>query len=177
MVPILQAGDPILRKHAESVALENIATEATQQVIRNMQIALHSQDDGVAIAAPQIGVSLQIFVVSGKVFDPDFLSEKTPTQKAVYPDLICINPKIIRHSKTKKKMPEGCLSVRWLYGDTRRYKNVTIEAYDANGQKFQRGGGNILAQIFQHEIEHLEGILFIDHAEHIEEMLPPEKDD
>ena len=70
-------------------------------------------------------------------------------------------------------MPEGCLSVRWLYGNTFRSKKATITAYDGNGKKFTRGASGLLAQIFQHETDHLGGILFIDHAKDIKEELPP----
>ena len=66
---------------------------------------------------------------------------------------------------------EGCLSVRPLYGTTIRHASVTIEAQDLNGVKFTFGASNLISQIFQHECDHLEGVLFIDHAENIEEML------
>lgn len=90
------------------------------------------------------------------------------------PDLIFFNPKIIKLSKTKKKVPEGCLSVRWLYGNVSRSTKAFIEAYNEKGEKVSRGASGLLAQIFQHEIDHLNGILFIDTAEDIEDI-PPEK--
>jgi peptide deformylase len=69
-------------------------------------------------------------------------------------------------------MEEGCLSVRYLYGKVRRSKKATIEAYNEHGKKFTAGASGILAQIFQHETDHLNGILFIDKAKQIEEILP-----
>jgi peptide deformylase len=63
--------------------------------------------------------------------------------------------------------------VRWLYGKTYRSKKATVEAYDENGRKFKMGGSGLLAQIFQHETDHLNGILFIDHAKDVKEELPP----
>ncbi len=69
-------------------------------------------------------------------------------------------------------MPEGCLSVRWLYGKTLRSKKASIEAYNEKGKKIRRGASQLLAQIFQHETDHLKGVLFIDHAEDIREELP-----
>ena len=72
-------------------------------------------------------------------------------------------------------MSEGCLSVRWLYGDVDRSIKATIKAYDEEGKKFVRGGSGIVAQIFQHETDHLNGILFIDSAENIEDA-PPEEE-
>ena len=71
-------------------------------------------------------------------------------------------------------MEEGCLSVRYLYGKIRRSKKITMKAYNENGKIFQRGASGLLAQIFQHENDHLDGKLFIDKAKDIED-LPPEK--
>ena len=69
-------------------------------------------------------------------------------------------------------MEEGCLSVRYLYGKVSRANQATIEAYDEKGKKFQRGGTGLLAKIFQHEVDHLNGILFIDKAKNLEEIPP-----
>ena len=148
-----------------------------------MSEALESQKDGVAIAAPQIAHSLRIFVVSGKVFDNDFIKgredrfdgKKSPEnnkEKKIMKHLIFINPKISKLSRDKEWMPEGCLSVRWLYGKTFRSKKATVTAYDENGKKFTRGASGLLAQIFQHETDHLDGILFIDHAKDVKEETP-----
>ena len=79
-------------------------------------------------------------------------------------DLFFINPKISKLSREKDWVPEGCLSVRWLYGMTFRSKKATITAYDENCKKFTRGASGLLAQIFQHECDHLDGILFVDRA-------------
>ena len=87
-------------------------------------------------------------------------------------DLILINPKISRLSRKKEWIPEGCLSVRPLYGKTFRSKKATVTAYDENGKKFTRGASGLLAQIFQHETDHLNGILFIDHAKDVKEEIP-----
>jgi peptide deformylase len=67
-------------------------------------------------------------------------------------------------------MQEGCLSVRWLYGKTKRSVSATVEAYDLQGNKFTYGGSGLIAHIFQHEIDHLDGILFIDHGFDFEEL-------
>ena len=72
-------------------------------------------------------------------------------------------------SREKEWMPEGCLSVRPLYGKTFRSVKATVVAYDENGKKFTRGASGLLAQIFQHETDHLKGILFIDHAKDVKE--------
>jgi peptide deformylase len=86
---------------------------------------------------------------------------------------VFINPKILKSSKEKKYMLEGCLSVRWLYGEVERSKQVTIESFDERGKKHVRGAGGLMAQIFQHEIDHLNGILFDSKAHNLRD-LPPE---
>ncbi len=171
MVDIVQKGDPVLRKQAPAIPLEDIASPHIKKVIEKMKQALSEQEDGVAIAAPQIGESVRIFIVSGKVFAPHYPDLKPG--EVIPPDLIFINPVITKLSKEKKKMAEGCLSVRWLYGNVYRSTRATVEAYDETGKKFSRGGAGLLAQIFQHETDHLNGVLFIDTAEDIEDV-PPE---
>jgi peptide deformylase len=71
-------------------------------------------------------------------------------------------------------MQEGCLSVRWIYGKTKRAVNATVEAYDITGAKFSYGASGLIAHIFQHEIDHLDGILFTDHGFDLEEYTEEE---
>jgi len=175
MVNILQKNDKVLRFKALPVGVKEISSEKIQKIIKDMKSALASQEDGVAIAAPQIGVSSRIFVVSGKIFDPDFDGEKLNKKGTDVEDLVFINPVFTKLSKSKKKVPEGCLSVRWLYGDVSRSTQATIKAYNERGELFTRGSSGLLAQIFQHEMDHLDGILFIDKAENLEEVLPNSK--
>ena len=72
-------------------------------------------------------------------------------------------------------MEEGCLSVRWLYGKVKRSEKATVRAHDETGKIFTKGASGLLAQAFQHEVDHLNGILFTDKATHLE-SLPPEND-
>lgn len=153
MIIIVQKGDPVLRKIAHDVPIEDIMSPKIKTIIKNMQKALREQEDGVAIAAPQVSEQFRIFVVSGKVLSKNF--PDLEPDEVLAPDLVCINPVIVRLSKDKKKMPEGCLSIRWLYGNVRRATRAMIEAYDEQGNFFTRGGSGLLAQIFQHEIDHL----------------------
>ncbi|MFA6300741.1 MAG: peptide deformylase [Candidatus Paceibacterota bacterium] len=176
MKKIVQKDDKVLRQIVKEISVKEITSPKIKKVIKEMSAALKSQGDGVAIAAPQIGYSLPIFVVSGKIFHKDFLRgekeiEKVP-QKELPKDLVFINPKISKLSREKEWLPEGCLSVRWLYGNVLRSKKAMITAYNENGKKIQRGGSGLLAQIFQHETDHLKGVLFIDAAKNIIEELP-----
>jgi peptide deformylase len=175
MVPIVQKGDPVLRGIAHEVPPSHITSHKIQDIIQRMQTAMHGEDDAVAIAAPQIGEPVRIFIVSGKVFIQDY-PDIIPGMP-IPDDFICINPKILKLSRRKKKMPEGCLSVRWLYGNVSRSIQTTVEAYNEKGEKFTRGASGLLAQIFQHEIDHLDGILFIDKAEDIEDQPPTSEAD
>jgi peptide deformylase len=159
MKEIVQNGHPTLREKSKQVPLGDILTPKIQEIIKDMKEALLSQDDGVAIAAPQIGVSLRIFVVSGIVF--------TAQDAEREPDQVYINPKIKNLSFKKEIMEEGCLSVRGTYGHIKRHSKATVEAYDEQGNKFIKKGEGLLSQIFQHETNHLDGILFIDNADEL----------
>lgn len=182
MKKIIQKENEVLRKISKSVLIDEITSSKIQKIIIDMKKTLESQEDGVAIAAPQINVPLRIFVVSHRAFDihGEILNEdesslkedNSSTTKTQEEDLVFINPEIIKLSKKTKWLEEGCLSVRWLYGNVRRSTNATIRAYNEKGEQFTRGAGGLLAQIFQHEVDHLNGMLFIDKAKDIEEILP-----
>lgn len=169
MIDIVQRDHPILRTRAEEVPPRDITSPAIRKVIADMTAAMAAQKDGVAIAAPQIGVPLRIFVVSGAL-----LKQADQTYTGDTANLVFINPTITKLSREKKEMEEGCLSVRWLYGKVKRSTRVTLRAYNEKGEKIERGASGLLAQIFQHETDHLEGALFIDKAEHVWEMTEEE---
>jgi peptide deformylase len=165
MKTILQRENPVLRKIAQHVPIEKINSPQIQNLIKEMIEAMHSQKDGIALAAPQIGESLRIFVVDGSLLkqaDPSYTGEPI--------DLVFVNPEIKRQSKEKVEVEEGCLSVRWLYGLIKRSTKVTIKAYDEKAKPVNRGASGLLAQIFQHEVDHLEGKLFTDFADDVWEM-------
>lgn len=166
-IEIVQKGHPVLRQIAHEVKPEEIGAKELSAIIERMKTALDAQEDGLAIAAPQIGESLRIFVVSGKVFS-GLLDTGDASHVKAKPDMVFINPVLTKLSKTKKKMSEGCLSVRTYYGNVTRSTKATVRALDEKGNAFERGGSGILAQIFQHEVDHLNGVLFIDKAEDIE---------
>jgi len=161
MKRIVQQDDTVLRKVAAPVAVSGITKADTQKMLKEMFESLKSQHDGVALAAPQIGYSKRAFVVSPHIFDT-----------GIVVPLVYLNPEIIKRSRDKKVMEEGCLSCRWLYGQTKRSSRVTVRAFDENGKEFVQEGKGLLAQIFQHEIDHLDGILFVDHAKNLREIEP-----
>ena len=169
---IYQAGEPILRQITKPLSLAEIRSPKIRRLIKKMKAALAGEEDGVAIAAPQVGAALRIFIIAGRWLDKR--KDKISNNEKMPEDLICINPELISISKKKKESEEGCLSVRWLYGKVRRANNATIRAFDEEGKEFTRGAGGILAQIFQHEMDHLEGVLFIDKAKDVVEITPEE---
>ena len=156
MTEIIQRDNPLLRQVAKPVAIKEFGTTELKKILEEMTETLTAETDGIALAAPQIGISKRIFIV------------KMPEEK----NLVFINPVITKLSKKKELLEEGCLSVRWFYGQVARAEKASVEAYDENGQKFTRHGTGLMAQIFQHEIDHLNGKLFIDKAENLEEFKP-----
>lgn len=162
---IVQSDAPVLRAISKPVSIQDISSRRVKMLIAKMKKALKTEKHGVAIAAPQVGESVQIFVVAGKVFQRDSASKDAPT----LPDKIFINPEIIRASRKKQEMSEGCLSVRGVYGSVPRHEKVTLKAIDELGRPLTYHASGLLAHIFQHEVDHLHGILFTDKASRLED--------
>ncbi|MSR70706.1 peptide deformylase [Candidatus Kaiserbacteria bacterium] len=162
--PIVQDGDPVLRMKAAPVPKKDISSRKIQALIAKMKKALAAEEFGVALAAPQLGEPLRIFVVAGSVFQ-----EKKDEQIPSPPDRVFINPTLTRLSKKKVEMSEGCLSVRGKYGTVIRHEKATVKAQDEQGNPITYHGSGLVGHIFQHECDHLDGILYIDKAVHIEE--------
>ncbi len=104
------------------------------------------RDDGVGLAAPQVDKSIRVFVYD----DGNGLN-------------VVINPEILKRSENKLKMEEGCLSVPGIYADIFRSQSIKVKYFDIEGKKHQKGLIVYEARIFQHEFDHLEGVLFIDY--------------
>lgn len=162
MATIVQEPNQVLRRIASPVSVGDIRSESIKDIVSDMKVALAGEQDGVAIAAPQIGHSVRIFVVAKRA------------SKQLSDDTVFINPEIIRLGKKKEDLSEGCLSVRWKYGLVKRATSCSVRALNADGNEFVMNGRGLLAQIFQHEIDHLNGVLFVDKATNVQD-LPPEK--
>jgi peptide deformylase len=163
MAKLVTQDHPALHSIAEEVPVTEITSAKIKKILKDMKSALDSYSvsgfNGVAIAAPQIGIPLRIFLVHN--------TSAEPKEKDLLPELVAINPKIIKLSKKKHVVGEGCLSVGEDYGAVSRSTHATLRAYDADGNEYERGASGLLAQIFQHEVDHLDGILFIDRAERV----------
>ena len=178
MNPIFQKNEPVLRAHAKPVLHFN--TAELQELIEKMARALFAEPDGIGIAAPQMGISLQVFLVASDVLSPIMLDQrlheaekkKKLSTKAISTDqyMVFINPTFQKISKKKMSDIEGCLSVRGFYGDVARPEKVTIEYYTQEGIKKTRGASNLFARVLQHEMDHLQGMLFVDKAKNIQKI-------
>ena len=172
MTTIVQTGDKVLRETAKEISLTEIKSAKIKNILAQMTKALSAAKDGVALAAPQIGIPLRIFIVLKEYTENKTAQElKEIKEKKVKPEIVVfINPKITKISKKKQTSKEGCLSVMGIFGTVARAEKVTVEAYSEKGEKFSRGASGLLAQIFQHEMDHLNGILFTDTAVNLEKI-------
>lgn len=170
MDTIVTEGDPVLRQVAKEVPKEMFGTEELATIVERMSKTLRATPNGVAIAAPQIGVSYRIFVVSGFVMEGKSRYDEGASDIS---DVAFINPVITNRSRKKVEIEgEGCLSVPNVYGIITRSEKATVRAYTVDGKRFERGGSDLLAEIFEHEVDHLDGILFIDKARDLHTIEP-----
>lgn len=168
MKEIVQDGTSVLREVAKPVPEEMFGTPLLAQIIEDMKEALDPELEGVALAAPQIAIPYRLFIVrKDRTVTPPPMKEGERLPPLTPENEIYINPEIVKTSRKRAHMDEGCLSVRGVYGTTNRHERVTIRARALDGSRFERGAGGLIAQIFEHEIDHLNGTLFIDHAERL----------
>lgn len=146
---ILKYGDTILRQKSKEV---HKVSKKVQILIDDLLDTMYSQN-GVGLAAPQIGENLRVFVID------------TSTGKEPYRPVVFVNPKIIKKEGAMSSN-EGCLSFPEAYTSVRRYKHVVVKALDRKGKPFiiEASDDTLLVKAIQHEYDHLDGILFIDHV-------------
>ncbi len=156
--------NPTLRIKARTVSEDEIGSPALTTLIAEMKALLEKEEYGVALAAPQVGESLRVFVVSGDAVRRRKASYDDADGEVIPMDQVYINPSIEKMSRTKKDKHEGCLSVRGKWGMVPRAEKVSLRYLDETGAVKERGASGLLAHIFQHEIDHLEGIVYIDKA-------------
>jgi peptide deformylase len=176
--------NPLLRKVAIPLAVPDIPNTKTRVLIKEMKALLAKEEYGVALAAPQVGEPLRLFIVSGKALARDARNaldeskdekEKTKPEPPPLPDQVYINPELVKLSRGRKGKHEGCLSIRGKWGIVPRAEKATIRAYDEKGKRFTRGASGFLAHVFQHEMDHLEGILYTDKAKELYDDKPDEE--
>lgn len=145
-------GDAVLRARARKITKMD---DETRAIVRDMIETMPA--DGVGLAAPQIGESIRLILIT---IPPGYLGEEDPGfQMALY------NPQIIRRRGNKETEEEGCLSLRYWYGPVERDSEVIVRAYDMQDRQIRITAGGFLARVLQHEIDHLDGVMFTDHME------------
>lgn len=155
LLPIVQLGDPILRQKATVV--ENINEQRIQKLIDDL-MATVAQANGVGIAAPQVAQSCRLFIVASRP------NPRYPNAPSMEPTAM-INPKIIASSTEIVKGWEGCLSIPGIRGLVPRSQAIEVEYTNRNGKVQKQELTDFVARIFQHECDHLDGIVFLDKLE------------
>jgi len=146
-----------LRERARNV--QSFGPE-TETLIEDM-IETMRASQGVGLAAPQIDVGQRVIVI-------EYAEDSEESEEPVPPTLYAVvNPEVTRHSSSKVNGTEACLSLPGYYGDVERFETVTVKGLTRNGQPFKKKARGWLARIFQHEIDHLDGVLYIDRASQI----------
>jgi peptide deformylase len=140
-------GDKTLRQTAKRI---NKVDDDLRQTIREMLQTMYSSD-GIGLAAPQVGIHKQLVVIDCELENP------------AAPPLILINPEIKSYSKSLCKDQEGCLSIPGIYMDVERPEQVEVSYKDENGRPRTIKADGLLARAIQHEMDHLNGVLFVDH--------------
>ncbi len=146
LLPIVHEPNAVLRARAKEINLSKCDLKELRALTEDMVLTM-KKAPGVGLAAPQIGRSIRLIVV-----------ERTPAP------LVLINPEIFGHSLRKQTLEEGCLSVPGKYGMIKRWREVKVRAQTLDGSIFEINAKGFLAEIFQHEIDHLNGPLYIDKA-------------
>jgi peptide deformylase len=154
---ILVDPDPLLRKVAKKVSAFELKLPLTQQLIDDMFATMHAAP-GIGLAAPQVGVGKRIIIVH--------TSEEEPRYAVVNP--------VLSDFEGEQEGIEGCLSIPGKIGDVKRALSCTVTGLDRDGKKFSLRAEGLLARCFQHEVDHLDGVLILDKATNIREAIPAE---
>jgi peptide deformylase len=137
--------DSVLKQKAKKV---HTIDRSTKKLVRDMLETMHAEPGRAGLAAPQVGVSLRVIVIG------------LPEEE----DIVIINPEIVRR-RGERVIDEGCLSVPGYFGQIKRAEAVTVKGKDQNGRELRIKAEGLLAQALEHEIDHLNGTLYIDHPE------------
>jgi peptide deformylase len=164
VLPITKLPNNNLRKPSTTLEREILLSNEAQDLIDNMIPTMYA-DDGIGLAAPQVGKNIQICIIGHKAFEENIkiIKGDIDTKK----DLVLVNPTVKPTSRKKESDIEGCLSVPKTFGKVKRFKYIRIQALDRKGNEIEFEAKNFFARVIQHEVDHLNGILFIDKAKDI----------
>ncbi|HEX4306193.1 MAG TPA: peptide deformylase [Solirubrobacterales bacterium] len=155
VLPIREMGDPVLREPARPVTAEELAGAEVQRLIDDMIETMRAAD-GAGLAAPQVGVSLRIAVIEVREGNPRY------PYKPPIPLTVIVNPDLTAQGDATFATNEGCLSMPNVRGDLERFENVGVLYLDREGRPHSETRRGLTAGTFQHEVDHLDGILFVD---------------
>ncbi|GAP93884.1 peptide deformylase [Leptolyngbya sp. NIES-2104] len=161
ILDIIELGHPILREKARSI--EHIQDDRIQTLIDNL-LATVKKANGVGIAAPQVAESLQLMIVASR---PNLRYPNAPMMEP----MPIINPRILSHSDETVKGWEGCLSIPGIRGNVPRYQAIELEFFDRFGKPQKMEVTDFVARIFQHECDHLNGVVFVDRVESTRDLI------
>lgn len=156
---VTQNPNPVLHKQAEEIT--DFKDKNLHKLIKNMKDTLREQD-GLGLAAPQVGESKAVFVILND-YAPKVRTLSMPFSlfSPLHPT-VYINPRIISYGDKKEEWEEGCLSIKGVYYKITRYTQVVLEAQTENGKRFSVNANDLLAKLFQHETDHLNGKLILN---------------
>lgn len=162
-LPIVQAGNPVLRALARELTREEIRSQEIQELIELMRETMRAAP-GVGLAAPQIGASIKLTVIEDEAGERTKMTREELDARERYPVPfhVLFNPIIEPVGDEKVEFFEGCLSVAGYAGSTSRFRSVKVSALNEHGDEISINAKGWYARILQHEIDHLNGILYID---------------
>jgi peptide deformylase len=152
ILPIVEMGDPRLRLIAQSV-MSFPDIELT--ILARQLLTTCRHFGGMGMSAPQVGSNMRVIVIAPKP------NERRPNVKYIEP-IVMVNPRIIARSVHKQEDYEGCLSFPGVYGKVHRYTWIKVTYVDITGKRFTKRFGGFVARVIQHEVDHLDGIMFSD---------------
>lgn len=155
VLPIREMGDPVLREVARTVGAEELMSAEVQGLIDDMIETMRAAN-GAGLAAPQVGVPLRIAVIEVREGNPRY------PYKPPIPLTVIVNPELTPLDDATFATNEGCLSMPNVRGDLERYENITARYLDRDGEAHEVTRRGLTAGTFQHEVDHLDGILFVD---------------
>ncbi|WP_375340356.1 peptide deformylase [Okeania sp.] len=161
VLQVAQLGNEVLRYKAQPI--NNISDKNLQQIIDNL-ITTVIETNGVGIAAPQVSISDRLFIVASR---PNLRYPNAPQMEPT----AMINPKLVSHSEDRVKGWEGCLSVPGIRGLVPRYRVINVEYTNREGKLERQELTDFVARIFQHEYDHLEGLVFLDRVESTTDLM------
>ena len=161
-LPITNLPTKTLRQGSRELTKAEILSPEIQQLMADMVPAMYD-NDGIGLAAPQVGVNVRLCIIGKDAIHKDERPKKAPADPK-RKDLVLINPAYQKMNKKFTKDSEGCLSVPGYFGDVKRHQEIYVTALGEQGEPIEFAAKNFFARVIQHEVDHLNGTLFIDRA-------------